>query len=638
MEAQSTTMHLLQLLLMLFGVDQAGLPPGEPDLVVQRAAPVTAVYRSDWTAPGKGDPGAPGIDGFFADVEISSFRQALDRAHRDFSNELDHDFGVTLADWDHAEANLFRMKFLKHVLVRHAGSLWIEPTPAFDEAVIARAQKKLEGSDANENGDASYPGTLEAIPPFWRVSSMILLIRAGDEADRVQKVLELCLGLEEATGNKAHEFRHANLMAVPVIMHRQENDLWVAIGESALRQALERSRQSPEIKAERAIRYEQAISRLGISRIGATHFVDVEGLRDLLRKIPEPAVQAQLLLADLAGLNSVQSCASATGVSQGTLTMRGQIVFNQEPQGLWHMLDTPALTEKDFERVPAKAELVAAIKLSPAQWLKTFRKTMKETVPGSQALLDETIQQMNTELGVMVEEDIFSAFGDTWILFASSEQGAVLDGGLIGSWEVRDPRKAVAAFAEIMKVVANSVSVEDGAKVQQTEFMDRTIYTIETPSYSILRTTWSLCLTDRHLVVASHPQAIKAYLRFLQSGQPGFNTTMTGKKSLSKEGQVLGYVWMDSATILTPMISLWSTWLDYSGLVNDGFGEEESSRIQAIDFPSAAAILPYVQPGRATVVRSPRAITLEVERPLPLIAVMESLLRSYLAEYEMNAW
>lgn len=64
MEAQSTTMHLLQLLLMLFGVDQAGLPPGEPDLVVQRAAPVTAVYRSEWTAPGKGDPGAPGIDGF----------------------------------------------------------------------------------------------------------------------------------------------------------------------------------------------------------------------------------------------------------------------------------------------------------------------------------------------------------------------------------------------------------------------------------------------------------------------------------------------------------------------------------------------------------------------------------------------
>lgn len=634
MESQSSIMLFFEILLLLFGVDQAGLPPGAPDPVVQRAAAPNALIRSDWTAPSAGDHGAPGIDGFFGDVEIKTFQEAMDRAHRDRTKEIIADFGESFVDWGNPEALLFRVKLLRHVVVRHAGSFWLEPTPAFDQASVEKA--KLATEDEN-----AYPVSLIQVPHAWRVSSLVMLVRAGTDADRLQRIVEVCLGLpEEMPTGKPGGFRKALLEGpLQITFHRDGENLWLAVGETALRQAIERARsESPaanQSPTQAPSRYEQAVGSLGVSRVGVTQFIDFHGLRKLLAQVDDPRAKFELLIADLAGLKNMDTLATATGITNGALAQRGRLSFIDKPSGLWESLETTSLTAKDFERVPADAELVAAIKLSPARWLGSIRKTMTAGMPGGAASIEELLKQVNTELGVMVEEDLLSAFGDTWILTSSSAHGSFLGGGVVGSWEVRDPRKAVAAFAELMKVVTNSVTIDEESSVRQTEFMDRTIYTIEQNSYSVFRTTWSLCLTDRHLLVSSHPQAIKATLRFIQEGGPNFAQTMadgksSGGKALPQEGNVLGYLWMDSPQVMRQLVALWPQLSAYADVGDDQF--EGESKLQAIDFPSPAAILPYVQPSRATIVRKPKAIEFEVEQPLPLVAILEYLIRSQISQ------
>ena len=68
------------LFLLLGGSGLLGMPPGERDALLLKAAPQQTLMYFEWAGRSAGQPGAAGIDGLAADPEVRAFFEALDHA------------------------------------------------------------------------------------------------------------------------------------------------------------------------------------------------------------------------------------------------------------------------------------------------------------------------------------------------------------------------------------------------------------------------------------------------------------------------------------------------------------------------------------------------------------------------------
>ena len=76
------SMELLLLLLFAGGPagDLMGMPPGERDTNLVHAASSDSILYLEWAERSAGKPGAPGVDGMFADPEVQNFVKRIKAA------------------------------------------------------------------------------------------------------------------------------------------------------------------------------------------------------------------------------------------------------------------------------------------------------------------------------------------------------------------------------------------------------------------------------------------------------------------------------------------------------------------------------------------------------------------------------
>src|SRR5690606_2160389 len=118
------------------------------------------------------------------------------------------------------------------------------------------------------------------------------------------------------------------------------------------------------------------------------------------------------------------------------------------------------LTAKDFGAVPEDADLVLAATVDLPKILGTTRKLIAGAGEQPKENFEQILGQLEKELKLSFEEELFKAFGQTWVLYDSPSNGGILMTAPILSLEVTDYELAKGTFEKLMEVLKLAVPGE----------------------------------------------------------------------------------------------------------------------------------------------------------------------------------
>lgn len=577
-----------------------GLPPGERDAAFVGCAPADALIYSEWAARSKGEAGAPGIDGLAADPEIRAFIKDLDEA-------------ILKMIAQETEGGQAEEQVLGRTLPPLIKALLMRPGCLYAELDSEKAAKALE--------EGSPLGPAGGIVAGLRVT---LIVNAGDQADALAKQIDAIIDLAanelpiEKTENLQQQKIPLPLPGGGLTIHRHNKYFIVGFGEGTVDAAIAGlDGKSKGIKTNE--RFAKAMQQIEIKRTGGVMWVDVKGL--VTRSSQALGLQGAMIvgMAKMVGADAIDSIASCTGVIDGQIRTRNYITTGGKTEGILALAAGRAIKPDDFSHIPADADFVFAGSVNVPKVLEAARQIVGNADPQSKENLDQLIQQLETELGVSFTEDIFKAFGDLWTMYDSPSAGGLLVSAPVLSLEVRDGDKAKKVVQQLLQVLENALPGELGNQfrrrgvfLEETKFMDHTLHFINTIGDDV-PVAPTLCLTDKQLLIALHPQPIKAHLRFLASGEKTFAGRI-GKDLKLPEGDLLNLTYVDSKTVVRIVYGMtpWFGQLMFSEFQREGF------EMNIASLPSGRAILPYLDVSLSTVVRTPDGIMTDSQSALPI--------------------
>ena len=595
------------LFLLASGGGLLGMPPGERDAAFLRCAPVDAAVYVEWAERSAGKPGAPGIDGLAADPEIREFLKQVEQAILDAVEENTAGGGPEEQILGEALPGLIKR------LLNRSGCLYLN----YDN----EAPKKAGENASKKEGDAPAAG-----PPMKAWINLVagvqvtLIVNGGDEADAIAKEIKKLLELLPADARTDNIQRQSLPLPLPMpglalTLHRHEKYFIVGFGPNTIDAAIAGlTGKSKGLTANE--RFQQAMKRVAIERTAGLSWIDVKGIVEKIANSPI-GLQAAVVnaMVKMVGADAIDSIASAAGVADGRIRSKTFITTDGQTDGILSLFAGRAIKPADVQHVPADADLVMAFSLSAPKVLAAVKDIIGKAHPQSRDVFDQLLKQFETEFGASVEDDIFGAFGDLWVFHDSPAAGGLFVTSLTGSVEVRDSAKAEKVFSQSMKLLEQALPGETqpaprrrGIFLEKGEFLDRTIYFINTVGDDDIPFAPAFCLTDKHLLVTPHPQAMKAHLRFL-GGQKANFASRLGKLVPSAEGDLLSVSYFDTKSLIRYVYAV----APYFGQVILSELQREGFPLNIFSLPSAEAILPYVGNSVSTTVRisplPPRGIT-----------------------------
>ncbi len=618
---------LIEVMMLLSGGGLLGMPPGERVPAMLRSAPSDALIYYEWAPRGAGKAGAAGVDGLVADPEIQAFVADVERAVMAFID----------AETDSGEPE---EQILGQALPPLVKSL-LNHTGAISVALDANALK-LDASgperappgdtppkDASANNSAqqaaAQAGQWVAFLPALKVT---LVIDAGTDADAFAGYLEKLLQLLPAKVRSKDLQRQVLPMPIPGVeltLHRDKTRFIVGLGQGTVDAALARLAGTAK-GLDSNTRFSDAMKQTAYQRTASVTWVDVKGI--VTQATQAMGLQGAMVagMVKLVGADSIDSFASVTGVVDGSVRTRSLLNNGGRTDGIMALAAGRAIVAEDLKLIPADADFVTAFSLSAPKILTAAKSVIGSIDPGSESALQEWIAQLEKEVGVSLENDIFPAFGDVWTLQDSPAAGGVFFSSLVASLEVRDPQKAYAVFTKLMAVLKEALPGETrtgfrrhAVFLAQKKFMDRTIYYVNTIGADV-PVAPAFCITDRQLLFALHPQALKSQLRFLNDTQPDAKLDTSFAAKLGTEipqnkGDLLSVSYFDSKAFIRYIYAA----APYFGQVLASQMQSSGVAFDVFSLPSARAVLPYMKNSFSTATRTKNGILIESQSGVPFV-------------------
>ena len=578
----------------VFSSGALGLPPGERDAALVRCAPADALLYSEWSERGSGEAGAPGVDGLAADPEILAFLAAAEKA---ILTTID-----TATQNEGREAQIAGKNIppLVKLLVSRPGCLYL----AFDEQ--ARPLDVPEGR---------IPDPAEIVMSGAKAA---LVVSGGDDADTIAKHIEALVELLPEDIRTRGLDRQPLPMPMPglqLVLHRHDDYFILGFGAGTVDNVVA-GLQGDEQGLAGNERFQSALERVAVERPAALSWVDLQTVRAKVQAVLGPQGEIVPAMARTLGLDALDSVASMTGVEEGDVVTRSFVNTGGSTRGVLAFAAGRGIQPDDFNHVPQDADLVFAVSLSPEKILAAAKQVVSEAHPPSGERFEQILDQLETELGVSFEDELFPAFGDVWTLYDSPSAGGVLLTSGVATLEVRDEEQARAVFTKLMKIMEQAVTYERGQfgrrrgmSLEHQEFMGTEIYYINAVGEDMPMAP-AFCVTENHLLAALHPQALKAHLRFAGSDDANFSKSVPSAAG----GDLLCYSYVDAARAT----QLFYAFVPYWGQMVYSEIQREGVEIDIFTLPSARAILPYVGESTSTVLRTEDGILSESRRGLPL--------------------
>ncbi|MEX1096668.1 MAG: hypothetical protein WED34_11510 [Planctomycetales bacterium] len=577
-----------------------GMPPGERDEALARTAPANSVLYVEWSERTAGQAGALGVEGLAADPEVREFLADLERAIRDVIQRETQD---SSSPEERIAGKTVPVLFRS--ALTHAGCLWLR----FDAAAGAKAVEAHQGGGPPTSWAALALGARAA-----------LVINAGDEADAFAKELTELLEVLPIALREEGLARRKLLPPeawVELVLHREGKHFVLALGEGTLDSVLA----GLEGKAQGLAgekRFQEDFARIAMDRVASVSWLDVKAALEAARAALGDDGAIVPAMAETLGLDQVGTVTSCTALVEGRIRTRTFIQTNGGEKGLLALAAGKPIEPRHFELIPADADFVTVGSLDAQKALAAVREMVGSTAPDALQTLNAIIAQLETELGVK-ERDLFAAFGDVWTIYDCPSGGGLFLTGAVASLEVRDPQQAYATFSQVMKVLAAAMPGETGERYRrravflaERKFLDRTIYYVNTVGDDVPFAP-AFCVTDKQLLVALHPQGIKAHLRFLAGEGKEGERRASWRPSAIPEGELIGVSYLDSPAIVRALYALapWFGQLIASEMQRDRF------ELDVFSLPSARAVLPYIQPSNSFAVRRKDGLLFQRDDGIP---------------------
>ena len=573
-----------------------GLPPGERDAKLVQCPPKDVILYTEWASRGEGKAGAKGVDGLAADPEILAFIEAVDRAIME----------SIARNSQEGQEKVFaeNIPLLVKLLLNRPGCLYLDVDPKLAIKLMSNP-----------------PDLPEFTPPMFGMLPAIhatVIFNGGDQADAIQKHIEALIPEEDRVKNLQHQKFPIPMEGASLVLHRHESYFILGWGEATVDNAVKGLKgESQGLKANE--RFQAGMERVRLERTGSVAWFD---LKSLVNKAVQGLGPQGLVVAAVVqqlGLETVESLAMCSGVVDGQLHSKGFLKTGGKTEGLMALAAGRPLTAKDFEAVPGDADLVFAFTMDFPKILSTTRKLIAQAGEEPKENFEAVFAQLEKELGVSFENDVFKAFGQSWLLYDSPSNGGVLFTAPVLGLEVIDQAAAQKTFVKLMDVLKLAVPGEiqagrfgRGVYLEKKTFMDHEVYYIN-PVGREEPFAPAFTLTKTHLLVSPHPQQLKAHLRFLASKEPRFSEKFA--KAVTHEGGELFAVCHSEpqlfARYLATISPIFSTMI---------FGQiqREGAKIDGFDFPSARAFLPYLGNGLLTKERTEDGILFNSRHGLPV--------------------
>jgi len=592
------------LLALVFGgipSGMLGLPPAERDGALIQAAPADSLIYIEWSARSAGKPGAPGIDGLAADIEI----QAL-------VNKLISEIQATI---DRESENApQQVQILGTTLPQVAITALKRPGCLF---------ASFRAPPPPQDGDLQVPNIMRMLAGL-RAG---LIVNAGAEADQFAASIMKLLGTVPNVGDVILLDHFVVPIPVPVPdfelqIHRHKQHFVLGLGTGTVDAVVAGlDGKTPGLNGNQ--RFAKAWKRVATPRMASMNWVDLRGARDTAIKLAGPQMGAMILaMAGMVGADSLDALIGSVGVSEGRIVSQSFLGTGGKTTGILSLAAGRGLKASDLQHVPADADLVVSWSLSGAKILTAVQDVIGKVDPGSRQQFDQLLAQFEGEIGFNLQQDLFAAFDDVWVLQDSPGAGGLFVTSLVGSVGVKDHAKAKQAFERIMKVLEASVPGVQftrfrhrGVSLEKETFLGQTVYFINTVGDDVPFAP-AMCLTRQHLLVTPHPQALKAHLRFLASKQTRLQV------ELPEDGDLLVFSRMESSKAIRLLYTLapYFGQVLFSGLQSEGF------EMTVFSLPSARAILPYVDDSEMHVLRTADGILVRSRSSLPFGSLLPSAL------------
>ncbi|MEX2317479.1 MAG: hypothetical protein WD669_10035 [Pirellulales bacterium] len=583
---------------MLFsGGGFLGMPPGDRDPALLKCAPASAIAYIEWAARADGKAGAPGVDGLMADPEVVAFGEALKTALTKQIAEQTASGNPT------AEVVGKVLPEVMFTLINRPGCVYL-------------------GYDAEAAGNADPNALIPQLATLGAGLQATLIVNAGAEADTIAGKLQ------QIVNEFPEELRKENLQhqtfpdlpaGVSLTLHRHENYFILGYGKGTIEAAVAGLKGKTKEGLATSERFKSMLARVELPRTAGVQWFDVKKILEVAADVAGSQAAGVTAMAATLGVDKIDSMATWTGVVDGQIRTRSFVNTGGSTQGLLVLAAGRGIKPADLEQVPADADLVVGVSLDAARVLETARTLAAVGGPASVEQFDRILKEVELNIDATFDENILQGFGNVMVFHDSPSAGGLLVTSLVGSVEVTDYNRAYTAYTGLLDFLKSNMDMESmggqrhGQTLEQAKYLDETIWYVNTVGRNDFPFAPSFCMTKTHLHVAPHPQALKAYLRFLKAKEPSFASKL-GPEIPVSAGELFCVTYADTRSLVRYAYAF----APYVGQSLLSELQASGLKLDAFSIPSAKAILPFLANSYSTAVRTRDGILLENQSPLPI--------------------
>jgi hypothetical protein len=342
-------------------------------------------------------------------------------------------------------------------------------------------------------------------PPQIRGGAVLSL---GDDADKLTAALDRCLAalpkdqIKDVTVDGTTFHRVTPPDDGPELTWGVKGKyLYVAAGKGEAEALLKRAQDGAAPKWLTALH-----KQLPLERVSTVTTMDVKALIDVLAPLGGPEVPKVL---EATGISGIERLSGVSGLDKEGFVSRSLVQIKGEPKGFLALANQKGLTAADLDLVPRDATFAAAWKLDAEK----ARTTILATVENIDPKAAKEYERMPAEQRQLLDE-VLKALGDTWCVFDSPGEGGMFT-GVTAVVSIKDADAAASVQKKLLRMAEAAAErtpdPQRRPRFETVTFGRQTIHVFDARDKNFpLAPSW--CLTDKHLIVALYPEAIKGFL------------------------------------------------------------------------------------------------------------------------------